>query len=249
MQGPTLDGDDSSCAIESLVSCGALAIVSAEYVRTHARRGKSWQPFVGGRAGQTHSARFFPFNAMDDDTPTHFNVVVLGTGLTESILAAYAPTSRSNRVLSSQSPLSALSKSGYSVLQLDSNAYYGSSWASLSLTELTAWSDANPSASHAVLDPSILPQSHRFSLSLSPALLPANGPAIEVLVRSKVAAYLQFGILGGVGLWRSEGEVERVPSSKADVFTHPTLSLLEKRRLTKFLLAIAGEGDWPTAGT
>lgn len=72
------------------------------------------------------------------------------------------------------------------------------------------------------------------------------------MVKSKVASYLSFGLLNGVGLWSADGEqgqgqgkgkgkVERVPASKADVFNHPTLSLVEKRRLTKLLLLAAGQ--------
>lgn len=78
----------------------------------------------------------------------------------------------------------------------------------------------------------------------------AGGEALEVLVQSKVAAYLQFGMLGGVGLWREDegtGVIERVPGSKADVFNHPTLSLVEKRRLTKLLLFAAGEEELETS--
>jgi len=64
-----------------------------------------------------------------------------------------------------------------------------------------------------------------------------------------VASYLSFGLVNGVGLWSAEGEqegkgkgkVERVPASKTDVFNHPTLSLVEKRRLTKLLLLAAGQ--------
>lgn len=76
-----------------------------------------------------------------------------------------------------------------------------------------------------------------------------------MLVRSKVATYLQFGLLSGVGLCtpsvnaEEEGEggqgknikVERVPASKADVFNDQSLSLVEKRRLTKLLLFAAGQ--------
>lgn len=147
--------------------------------------------------------------------------------------------------------LSALSKSGYSVLQLDQQAYYGDEWASLSLPELLEWSAATPGAECVLGDPDaparLGPLGQRFALSLKPTLLRASGTAIDVLVRSKVAAYLQFGMLNGVGQWRSKedapgaaGEVERVPASKADVFNHPSLSLVEKRRLTKLLLFAAG---------
>ncbi|GAA5986401.1 hypothetical protein JCM5350_002908 [Sporobolomyces pararoseus] len=179
---------------------------------------------------------------MNDNEPTHFNVLVVGTGLAESILAA------------------SLSKSGYSVLQLDSASYYGTEHASLSLTELDQWLKDHPELSpeQTPLDqPDLLKLSQRFALSLFPVLLRATGPGIDLLVRSKVATYLQFGLLGGVGLCCTEADegseegrdkgktrVERVPASKADVFNDPKLSLVEKRRLTKLLLFAAGQDSF-----
>ncbi|GAA5938241.1 hypothetical protein JCM1841_006804 [Sporobolomyces salmonicolor] len=173
---------------------------------------------------------------MDANTPTHFNCLIAGTGLAESILAA------------------ALSKSGYSVLQLDSAPYYGTEHASLSLSELADWAAAHPDtaqASAAAPPEQLLPLSQRFAFSLFPVLLCAKGEGIDLLVRSRVATYLQFGLLGGVGLWRPDqgeavegkgkGKIERVPASKADVFNDASMSLVEKRRLTKLLLFAAGQ--------
>ncbi|GJN91866.1 hypothetical protein Rhopal_004891-T1 [Rhodotorula paludigena] len=148
---------------------------------------------------------------MDPNEPTHFNVLA-----------------------------------GYSVLQLDDAPYYGTEHASLSLTELADWASRTPGAdaSAASLPPDLARVSNRFALSLYPMLLRAKGPGLDLLVRSKVASYLQFGLLAGVGLWQREGDtgkVVRVPASKADVFNDATLSLVEKRRLTKLLLFAAGQ--------
>lgn len=62
-----------------------------------------------------------------------------------------------------------------------------------------------------------------------------------------MATYLSFGLLRGIGLWRpatgegaAGGGFELVPGTKADVFNHKGLGLVEKRRLTKFLLWAAG---------
>ena len=163
---------------------------------------------------------------MDDNEPTHFNVLVRF--------------------------ISALSKSGYSVLQLDSASYYGTEHASLSLTEFDEWLKQRPELSPSrletstPLDPDLVRVSQRFALSLYPCLLRASGPGIDLLVKSRVATYLQFGLLGGVGLCQpSESgtprvKIERVPASKDDVFNNQTLSLVEKRRLTKLLLFAAG---------
>lgn len=120
------------------------------------------------------------------------------------------------------------------------------------MQELAEWTSNTQGASCSPSTPpkQLLPVGQRFSLSLLPTLLRANGSAIDLLVRSKVAAYLSFGMLNGIGLWSGEAaegdtkgkeKIERVPSSKADVFNHPTLSLVEKRRLTKLLLLAAGQ--------
>lgn len=164
-----------------------------------------------------------------------------------------------------------MSKAGYSVLQLDQNTYYGDEWASLSVDELAAWAAAAGTTDledsrardelHASSEPASIPDelrrtSQRFSLSLKPTLLRAQGPAIDVLIRSKVASYLSFGLVNGVGRCkvRRDSEtadystvVERVPASKADVFNDATLSLVEKRRLTKLLLFAAGREPFETS--
>ncbi|XP_014714407.1 rab proteins geranylgeranyltransferase component A 2 [Equus asinus] len=58
---------------------------------------------------------------MADSLPTEFDVIVIGTGLPESILAA------------------ACSRSGQRVLHLDSRSYYGGNWASFSFSALLSW--------------------------------------------------------------------------------------------------------------
>ncbi|KAM8819346.1 rab proteins geranylgeranyltransferase component A 2 [Rhynchonycteris naso] len=58
---------------------------------------------------------------MADSLPTEFDVVIVGTGLPESILAA------------------ACSRSGQRVLHVDSRSYYGGNWASFTFTGLLSW--------------------------------------------------------------------------------------------------------------
>ena len=58
---------------------------------------------------------------MANSLPTEFDVIVMGTGLPESILAA------------------ACSRSGQRVLHLDSRSYYGGNWASFSFPGLLSW--------------------------------------------------------------------------------------------------------------
>ncbi|KAJ9600791.1 hypothetical protein L9F63_001071, partial [Diploptera punctata] len=58
---------------------------------------------------------------MEDDLPTAYDVIVVGTGMTESIIAAAA------------------SRIGKKVLHLDSNEYYGGLWASFNFEGLQKW--------------------------------------------------------------------------------------------------------------
>ncbi|XP_053329046.1 rab proteins geranylgeranyltransferase component A 1 [Spea bombifrons] len=58
---------------------------------------------------------------MADDLPTEFDVVILGTGLPESIIAA------------------ACSRIGQRVLHLDARNYYGGNWASFTFSGLQTW--------------------------------------------------------------------------------------------------------------
>ncbi|XP_012880450.1 PREDICTED: rab proteins geranylgeranyltransferase component A 1 [Dipodomys ordii] len=58
---------------------------------------------------------------MADNLPSEFDVIVMGTGLPESIIAA------------------ACSRSGQRVLHVDSRSYYGGNWASFSFSGLLSW--------------------------------------------------------------------------------------------------------------
>ena len=59
--------------------------------------------------------------AAQPDLPTEFEVIVIGTGLEESIIAA------------------ALARNGHNVLHIDTNDYYGDSWASFTFNGLQDW--------------------------------------------------------------------------------------------------------------
>ena len=60
---------------------------------------------------------------------TALDVLVLGTGVSESVLSA------------------ALARAGKQVLHVDENAYYGGTWASLTLSELAHWAATHDGAS------------------------------------------------------------------------------------------------------
>ncbi|KAJ4491706.1 GDP dissociation inhibitor-domain-containing protein [Lentinula lateritia] len=158
---------------------------------------------------------------MDDEGA--FDVIVIGTGLTESITAA------------------ALAKAGFKVAHLDENVYYGGDEASLSLDEYIDWATqprtSTQISSFSSLSPSdTLPNSRQYSISLSPSVIPATGPLISSLVASGVSRYGGFRLVEHVAVYSSDHKVETVPGSKEDIFKDKTISLLDKRRLMRFLV-------------
>ncbi|XAO23047.1 hypothetical protein I312_101825 [Cryptococcus bacillisporus CA1280] len=163
-----------------------------------------------------------------------YDVVVIGTGIAESIAAA------------------ALAKAGKTVLHLDPNEYYGGEQASLTLDELIDWSTKHvESSSEAVsythastsaLTPTLQNDRRRYALSLFPAILPSRGPLIDVLVSSDVSKYVSFKLLDSVNIW-DEGcaGARKVPGSKEEIFKDKSVSLMDKRKLMKFFMFAAGE--------
>ncbi|KDQ28838.1 hypothetical protein PLEOSDRAFT_39065 [Pleurotus ostreatus PC15] len=157
-----------------------------------------------------------------------FDVILLGTGLTESITAA------------------ALAKAGVKVAQIDTNPYYGAENASLSLDELTQWADEQNNTQLPERYRSIsyssksIADGRRYSISLSPAVIPSVGPHITSLVASGVAKYGGFKLLQNISIY-SSGKLHNVPGSKEDIFKNTEITLLEKRRVMRFLMFAASE--------
>ncbi|KAF5349353.1 hypothetical protein D9758_011782 [Tetrapyrgos nigripes] len=155
-----------------------------------------------------------------------FDVVVIGTGLTESIAAA------------------ALSKAGFKVGHLDQNPYYGGDEASLFLDEFVQWSkDGAQSSGCSSFSRSgeTLPQSRQYSISLSPSIIPSTGPLISSLIASGVSRYGGFRLVDQFGIYNSSGTVRRVPGNKEDIFKNKNISLVDKRRLMRFLMFASGD--------
>ena len=153
---------------------------------------------------------------------------------------------------------SALSKAGVKVAHLDNNPYYGGDETSLTLDELARWADSRSTPSENSEKPSsylaaqrakftsvsrspLVPDHPRhYSISLAPSLIPSVGPLISSLVASGVSRYGGYRLLERVGIYSSNGGLQNVPGSKEDVFKS-TLSLIEKRRLMRFLVFASGD--------
>ncbi|CAD7066678.1 unnamed protein product [Tilletia caries] len=192
---------------------------------------------------------------------THYDTLIVGTGLTESILAA------------------SLASAGHSVLHIDSNPWYGNAWASLSLKELIQWASQHSAPRDSVYAPQLrfpafedaradggIPAEppvqlasldRHYALSLCPTLLPGAGPTIDVLIRSSVASYCTFRMLehtfvyersedagaSGSSSGAASGSLKRVPSSKEDIFKDRSITLPDKRRLMKVLTEVTSSLD------
>ncbi|KAK9431373.1 GDP dissociation inhibitor-domain-containing protein [Lipomyces doorenjongii] len=157
------------------------------------------------------------------------DVLIYGTGLVESVVAA------------------ALAWQGTNVLHIDSNPYYGGSWAALNLDELKAWTDrVNDSASNNTpfsdaylyisrnLDP------RKYAIDLSPHILFTRSDLLNLLIKSRVSRYLEFKPLGSFHTFEQDS-FEKVPGTKEDIFTSQTLTLLTKRSLMRFMKFVI---DW-----
>jgi Rab proteins geranylgeranyltransferase component A len=122
--------------------------------------------------------------------------------------------------------------------------YYGAGQASLTADELVEWTDKQKNSSIYTNITRIgdLPaQSRQYALSLAPAFIPSLGPLITSLIGSGVARYGGYKLLESTAVYAEDGSVRIVPGSKEDVFKSKDMSLVDKRRLMRFLMFAAGD--------
>jgi RAB protein geranylgeranyltransferase component A len=137
----------------------------------------------------------------------------------------------------------------------DTNAGAGSSYLSSQKRRFTH-------ATTSTLTPELERDRRRYALSLYPAILPARGTLISTLIASDVSKYVGFRLLDSVGVWegalgtsspenpgarteaaetQARSQVRRVPGNKEDVFKDKSVGLVDKRKLMKFLMWVAGD--------
>ncbi|EFA02190.1 rab proteins geranylgeranyltransferase component A 1 [Tribolium castaneum] len=190
---------------------------------------------------------------MDYELPTEFDIIIIGTGVIESIISAAA------------------SRIGKRVLHIDSNNYYGGLWASFNLDAIqklatveetlneglgnTFFNVKNfeiewhipsetPPESTEWSRQSLLKESRRFNLDLAPKLQFARGDFVELLISSNIARYSEYRSVSRVLTWLN-GQLETVPCSRSDVFANNKVTVIEKRMLMKLFLALdSGEEDY-----
>ncbi|THV05991.1 rab GDP-dissociation inhibitor [Dendrothele bispora CBS 962.96] len=138
-----------------------------------------------------------------------YDVIVLGTGLTECILSGL------------------LSKEGKKVLHMDRNDYYGGESASLNLTQL--YRKFRPDQT----PPSELGRDRDYAVDLVPKFIIASGELTQILVHTEVTRYLEFKQIAGSFVYR-DGRISKVPSTEMEAVKSPLMGLFEKRRAKKF---------------
>ncbi|KAK3393201.1 GDP dissociation inhibitor-domain-containing protein [Podospora didyma] len=166
---------------------------------------------------------------------TLWDVVICGTGLQQSLLAL------------------ALSRSGKKILHLDPNDFYGGAEAALTLQEATAWVerlDKSGSRSSSVFrsasitkseDSPALSFSRAYSLALAPQLIHSRSQLLNDLVSSRAYKQVEFLAVGSFFIFQPPSEasekptLNRIPSTREDVFLTTSIPAKAKRGLMKFL--------------
>ncbi|KAJ0703610.1 putative GDP dissociation inhibitor, FAD/NAD(P)-binding domain superfamily [Helianthus annuus] len=190
--------------------------------------------------------------------PTNFDLIVIGTGLPESIIAAAASTA------------------GKSVLHLDPNPHYGSHYSSLSLLDLTSFltsqtlnpqnsgTEDAPDHTTAVnvitrtiysdieicsYDGSVTEHSRKFNLDVAgPKVLFCADAAVDLLLKSSANQYVEFKNIDASYVCDGNGELVSVPDSKSAVFKDRTLKYSEKNQLNSFFKLVQGHLEAVRAG-
>ncbi|KAI0830733.1 rab GDP-dissociation inhibitor [Trametes gibbosa] len=147
-----------------------------------------------------------------------YDVIVLGTGLTECILSGL------------------LSVEGKKVLHMDRNDYYGGDSASLNLTQL--YRKFRPDQTV----PAELGRDRDYAVDLIPKFIIASGELTRILVHTDVTRYLEFKQIAGSFVYR-DGRISKVPSTEMEAVKSPLMGLFEKRRAKKFFEFLQGWKD------
>ncbi|PVU96087.1 hypothetical protein BB561_001407 [Smittium simulii] len=147
-----------------------------------------------------------------------YDVIVLGTGLTECVLSGV------------------LSVEGKKVLHVDRNEYYGGDCASLNLTQL--FRKFRGTETH----PESLGRDRDYNVDLIPKFMMANEELVKVLIYTDVTRYIEFKLISGSMVCRKD-VINKVPATVTEALASPLLGFFEKRRAKKFLEFVSGYKD------
>ncbi|MGH0135792.1 UNVERIFIED_CONTAM: hypothetical protein FKN15_035180 [Acipenser sinensis] len=144
-----------------------------------------------------------------------YDVIVLGTGLTECILSGI------------------MSVNGKKVLHMDRNSYYGGDSASITPLE-----DFYKRFNIPGTPPESMGKGRDWNVDLVPKFLMANGQLVKMLLFTEVTRYLDFKVIEGSFVYKG-GKIYKVPSTETEALASSLMGLFEKRRFRKFLVYVA----------
>ncbi|KAL2153116.1 hypothetical protein VTH82DRAFT_4271 [Thermothelomyces myriococcoides] len=154
---------------------------------------------------------------MSEEIAPEYDVIVLGTGLTECILSGV------------------LSVKGRKVLHIDRNDHYGGESASLNIEALFK--------KYGNYAPGTEPwkqygRLNDWNIDLVPKFLMSSGELTNILVSTDVTRYLEFKQVAGSYVQQNSGSkatVAKVPSDAAEALKSPLMGIFEKRRMRSFI--------------
>ncbi|XP_075867473.1 rab GDP dissociation inhibitor beta-like [Nelusetta ayraudi] len=144
-----------------------------------------------------------------------YDVIVLGTGLTECILSGI------------------MSVKGKKVLHMDRNPYYGAESASITPLEDLYKHFKRPDKM-----PETLGKNRDWNVDLIPKFLMANGQLVRMLLITEVTRYVEFKVVEGSFVYQ-QGKIHKVPSTEAEALKSGLMGLFEKRRFKNLLSFVA----------
>ncbi|RYO77041.1 hypothetical protein DL766_006875 [Monosporascus sp. MC13-8B] len=152
-----------------------------------------------------------------DEIAKEYDVIVLGTGLTECILSGV------------------LSVKGKKVLHIDRNDHYGGEAASVNLETLfkkygNYSQGEEPWKKYG--------RANDWNIDLIPKFLMSSGELTNILVSTDVTRYLEFRQVIGSFVQQGKGSkatVAKVPSDAAEALKSPLMGIFEKRRMKSFI--------------
>jgi len=142
-----------------------------------------------------------------------YDVIVLGTGLTECIMSGL------------------MSKSGKKVLHMDRNNYYGAESASM-----TPLNDIYKIFNQTLEPEDKYGRGRDWNVDLIPKFIMAHGELTKLLIHTDVTRYLEFKQIEGSYVFKKPNNVHKVPSSDKEALSTSLMGIFEKRRFKNFLV-------------
>ncbi|ORZ00599.1 GDP dissociation inhibitor-domain-containing protein [Syncephalastrum racemosum] len=108
--------------------------------------------------------------------------------------------------------------------------------------------DLQPALSRLAILGEALKKARQYNIDLAPKLLSCRGDLVEILIQSGVGRYLEFKGVDDMFVFNHDTtRMEKVPSSKEDVFSNKSIKLIDKRKLMNFLTFTMDYQNDPTA--